>query len=452
MIPRPSGGARVTRLALPLVLLALAACGDGGSGSTNPSPGGTVNYAGAFASAASSGVVRFGSGTAALTADGRVAAVMAPIALTGTLTFTSGTVVSLSGTLNGTVLVLTGSGYSFNGTAVNGNVISGTFTGPGGESGTFSVTLSSSTATVKVLCGEYTGDDSGTFSLALLPDRTGGVVVGNQTGIARPKSGTTDKVEVLPDAAPTFVIATGTLTNGGSDIAGNWQDPSGAAGTFQGSVAACTGGGGGTSGTTFKGFVLGDSRLNGGLVLTFAAAPTGTNTVALVAGSTITPVSGTPITLTGSATSDGGFSATGGGYTFTGVVDAGVVYGNWGPPNAFSVGAFAATTNGVAYCGRYTPAGNVSPGNFDVLVSGTAVAGGFRGDPADSPIYGTFNTTASGGSYTYASSGTGFSYSVTGTTNATTASGNVNWTGQGIFNAGDFTINGPYTASRCPGT
>lgn len=223
-------------------------------------------------------------------------------------------------------------------------------------------------------------------------------------------------------------------------------------------IAACGGSGstdpsgGGGGSTTFKGFFLGDSRINGGIVLTFAVAPTGANDAALVAGSVITPISGAPITLTGSATSTGGFSATGGGYTLTGVVDDGVVYGNWGPPNTFSVGAFHATPTGVAYCGRYTPAGAVSPGNFDVLVTGTAVVGGFRADSADSPTYGIFNTTVSGGSYNYSSSGTGFSESVTGTFNATTAGGNVDWTGMGIFNAGDFTIDGPYTATRCPGT
>lgn len=222
--------------------------------------------------------------------------------------------------------------------------------------------------------------------------------------------------------------------------------------------AACGGGGstgpsgGGGGSTTFKGFFVGDSRINGGIVLEFAVAATGTNDAALVAGSVITPVSGAPITLTGSATSDGGFTATGGGYTLTGVVDAGVVYGNWGPPNAFSVGAFQATPNGVADCGRYTPAGAVSPGNFDVLVSGTEVVGGFRADSADSPTYGIFNTTTSGGAYNYASSGSGFSENVTGTFDATNANGTVAWTGIGIFNAGNFTINGPYSATRCPGT
>lgn len=218
-------------------------------------------------------------------------------------------------------------------------------------------------------------------------------------------------------------------------------------------LAACGGGSSDSTGptqtsTTFKGIFLGDSRINGGIVLTFAVAPTGANDAALVAGSVVTPISGAPITLTGSATADGGFSATGGGYTLTGVVDGGLIYGNWGPPNTFSVGGFAATPTGVAYCGRYTPSGAVSPGNFDVLVSGSDVYGGFRADSADSPTYGAFNTTASGGSFNYASG----TESVTGTFDPTTASGNVSWSGIGIFNAGNFAITGPYTATRCPGT
>ncbi|MFN8652980.1 MAG: hypothetical protein U0133_13830 [Gemmatimonadales bacterium] len=219
-------------------------------------------------------------------------------------------------------------------------------------------------------------------------------------------------------------------------------------------LAACGGGGSDSTGptptaTTFKGVFLGDSRINGGFVLMFAVAPTGSNDAALVAGSVITPISGAPITLTGSATADGGFSATGGGYTLTGVVDGGLIYGNWGPPNTFSVGAFGATPTGIAYCGRYTPSGAVSPGNFDVLVTGADVYGGFRADSADSPTFGVFNTTTSGGSYTF---GSGGAESVTGTFDPTTASGTVSWTGSGIFNAGNFSINGPYTATRCPGT
>lgn len=444
-----------TLCVLPLLtLVALAGCGDddddgdGGGGDT------AVSYAGPFASSASAGVIRFGS-TAALVADGR-AALVAPIDVTGTMTFTDGTVVNLSGTLDETVLALTGSGYSFSGTAVSANVISGTFTGPGGESGTFSATLTSDGAAVTVLCGEFSGDDSGAFSLGLLPDRTGGAIVGDQTGRARPKSGTSNQVEILPDALPSFVVATGTLSGDGQSISGTWQDPTGSSGSFAGSAAACSGG---SNGTSFFGFFLGDSRINGGLRLDFATPPTGSNATALVTGSVITPVSGSPIALTGTAQSDGGFTASGGGYTLTGVVEGELIYGNWGPPGSFSVGSFAAASNGagtpLAFCGRYAPTGTNPPpaGNFDVLVFGSAVAGGFRADPADSPIYGTFTTTASGGAYAYSSTGSGFSYNVTNGVYSTTAtSGSLNWTGQGIFNAGNFTVVGTYSGTRCPGT
>jgi hypothetical protein len=224
-------------------LVTLAACSDDSSG------GGTtdVNYQGTFASAVSAGKLAFGGSVATVRTPMAAAEANAVATITGTMTFLSGTVVNLTGTLDGTALALTGGGYTFAGTQ-SGTQINGTFTGPDGETGIFTATLSTTDATVKVLCGEYTEDAvlAGYFNLALAPDRTGGVVVvpgdgsGGQLGKARPKSGTTDQVEVLPNALPNFVIATGTLTNNGNDIAGTWDDGQGSSGTFAGSVAGCS--------------------------------------------------------------------------------------------------------------------------------------------------------------------------------------------------------------------
>ncbi len=231
------------RAALPAlaVTVLLAACGD--SGKAN-GPGGTsVSYAGTFGSSVSTGTLRFATAAPAVLPDG-MAGLSAPIDLTGTLTFSDASTLTLTGTLTGTALQLDATGYSFIGTLSNG-VISGTFSGPNGESGSFSATITTSGATVALYCGSFTGTDDGVFSLALKPDRTGGVIVvptsgGGETGKARPKAGTTDQVEVLPDQVPTLVIATGLLApiSGTSfdSIDGLWDDSNGGSGTFGGST------------------------------------------------------------------------------------------------------------------------------------------------------------------------------------------------------------------------
>ncbi len=233
---------RVLAALIALTLAAsLGACSD--SGKSN-GPGATsASYAGTFGSSLSSGTLRFGTPAAAVLPDG-MTALSAPLDLTGTLTFSDASTLSLTGTLTGTALQLDATGYSFTGTLTNG-VISGTFSGPNGESGSFSATVTASGATVALYCGNFTGTDDGVFSLALKPDRSGGVIVvplsgGGETGKARPKAGTTDEVEVLPDQAPTLVIATGLLApiagTSFDSIDGLWDDSNGGSGTFGGST------------------------------------------------------------------------------------------------------------------------------------------------------------------------------------------------------------------------
>jgi hypothetical protein len=222
----------------------LAACGDsGGPSSSTPK---AFAYAGTFGSAANSGTIIFSTAPVAIRAgNGNTASLSAPIDLIGTLTFSNGSTLDLTGTLDGAALLLAGTGYQFTGTLSNG-VISGSFTGPNGESGSFSASLSSSGGAVALYCGSYTGDDEGVFSLALKPDRTGGVIVvpssgsGGLTGRSRPTPGTTDQIDVLPDAAPTVVIATGALfgipNTAFDSVDGFWDDGQGSSGTFGGST------------------------------------------------------------------------------------------------------------------------------------------------------------------------------------------------------------------------
>ncbi len=229
---------------LPLAGLALltlvAACGGDDNGPSNqPS---SVAYAGTFASDIHSGTVVFNTAPAAIHAS-MEASLVAPIELVGTLTFSNGSTIDLTGLLDGTDLLLEGGGYTFGGTLSNG-VISGAFSGPSGEIGSFSVSITTDNSLVTLFCGTYAGEDEGVFSLALKPDRSGGVIVvpssggGGQTGRSRAKAGTDDQIEVLPDAAPSFVVATGTIfgINGTSfdSVDGEWNDGE-SAGTFGGS-------------------------------------------------------------------------------------------------------------------------------------------------------------------------------------------------------------------------
>jgi hypothetical protein len=221
----------------------LAACGDD-SGPSSSTPK-AFAYAGTFGSATHSGTIIFSTAPVAIKAGNGRAALSAPIDLIGTLTFSNGSTLDLTGTLDAAALLLAGTGYQFTGTLSNG-VISGTFTGPNGESGNFSASLSSSGGAVSLYCGSYDGDDAGVFSLALKPDRSGGVIVvpstgtGGLTGRSRATPGTADGIDVLPDAAPTQVIAQGQLfgiANTAFDsVEGAWDDGQGNSGTFGGST------------------------------------------------------------------------------------------------------------------------------------------------------------------------------------------------------------------------
>jgi hypothetical protein len=240
----PVRGRRAVRVPLVLSLvslLILGACGD----DSNDDDGGTqtsVEYAGVFGSPTGAGRLAFGTDFASLRSG---PALRAPIDLTGTMDFISGSVVSLSGTLDGAELSLSGGGYALTGIA-NGDVISGSFTGPDGEAGSFSATLIPDGVAITTLCGEYFGSDAGVFSLNLAPDRNGGVIIvpddaasPGRTGRARPKSGSATQVEILPDVQPTFVIATGTMNAAFNAISGIWNDGQGNSGEFSGSVDAC---------------------------------------------------------------------------------------------------------------------------------------------------------------------------------------------------------------------
>jgi hypothetical protein len=233
--------ARVPVLLTLAALALIAACGDDsnddGGGSSTP----VVEYQGVFGSATKAGRLAFATTTSAIREG--MAGLVAAIPMSGTMDFTDGGAqVTLSGTLDGTSLTLTGGGYDFTGTETDG-IINGSYTGP--ESGTFTATLVPDGGFVVQLCGTYAGSDTGVFSLTIGQDRAGGVIIvpddgsPGQTGRARAKAGSSTDVEVLPDALPSFVIATGTMNGAFNQISGAWDDAQGSSGSFSGSVDAC---------------------------------------------------------------------------------------------------------------------------------------------------------------------------------------------------------------------
>ena len=233
---------------------ALAACSSsdngGGGGSTSDS------YDGTFASADF-------SGTVAVTVPTASAAIAAPVTgpapsfdlngamtinVTATLHITGGGTVNLTGTLNGVALALAGSNYTFSGTLSGSGTnrqISGTFTDPNGNTGTFSVHVSANGAHAKAYCGAYAGTDNGspdggTFNLVIGSEGNGGAIIVNASGDAGYLAARTvsSQLQMYDPAAPNISIAQ-TTTYNSTNVAGSYDNQQGATGTFSGSVAAC---------------------------------------------------------------------------------------------------------------------------------------------------------------------------------------------------------------------
>src|SRR5262249_11269747 len=119
-------------------LTVLAACGSDSSG---PGGGSSFEYAGSFGSSLHSGTIVISKASSIRSSQAGLRASATNV--TATLKFLNQTETVIDGTLDGDALALIGSGYSFAGTLA-GKTISGSYTGPGGETGYFSVTLDSS--------------------------------------------------------------------------------------------------------------------------------------------------------------------------------------------------------------------------------------------------------------------------------------------------------------------
>ena len=231
--------------------LLLAAC-KGSETSTGPSAGPTGSFKGTLVGANVSAVltVIFPGSTASVPSR-RVRfyivpaanAAAAPISVTGTLAIVGDGSFSLDGTYDASAnpqLTVTGGGYTITGnyTATNG-VFAGSFSGPGGTSGQWTVSAGGGT-TVSVYCGTYGGSASGTWNMVLdASNRLTGVV---NTG----KGAQLMQGSYSPGSNPNVSVTfSGGSASGNVDPAtgagsGTWSNNKGGGGTWTGSTALCS--------------------------------------------------------------------------------------------------------------------------------------------------------------------------------------------------------------------
>ena len=171
-----------TALALVASAAMLSACSDDES----PPPSGSTDYVGLMASTAGATgplSITFASGVTVRGASSNSAFAVDPVNATGTFSLGSIGPIAISGTLTDGTLLMTGSGWTINGTLANG-AITGTFTGPDGETGSLAAVSSTESAPARAYCGTYTGIDhtdesaeAGTFSVVLAGTVALGTVV-----------------------------------------------------------------------------------------------------------------------------------------------------------------------------------------------------------------------------------------------------------------------------------
>jgi hypothetical protein len=130
-----------------------------------------------------------------------------------------------------------GGGYTLTGEA-QGTTTSGTFTGPGGASGSFSG-ADIWQGGVQAYCGSYSGSASGTWNFVV--DGTGGLhgtFAGNASGSLSGQA-TSSSVSITWSASSASGTATGAIS--GSSVQGSWQGSGGLQGSWQSDSSRCPG-------------------------------------------------------------------------------------------------------------------------------------------------------------------------------------------------------------------
>ncbi|MEP0546594.1 MAG: hypothetical protein ABJF88_06655 [Rhodothermales bacterium] len=209
-----------SRTLLLLVLLVPFAVGCD-STEEDPPAGTAGTYVGTLAGAQTSGVLE-------VTIDGSDASGSFALAGGGERSVSGSAHPPLTGSFNAGALQLEGGGYTFTGT-LSGGVLSGTWTGPGGTSGSFSALLEGEGTVVAVYCGAYdTANDDGTFNLVRQDASLRGFAVSSVDGDTIDLSGSVsgNTLTIYATAAgPTANVATATLAADGATFTGTVNDP-----------------------------------------------------------------------------------------------------------------------------------------------------------------------------------------------------------------------------------
>lgn len=217
------------------------ACGGDGDGGNGPGNGTTTTFAGVISQddGLASGSVEFVVETATPAPPAGSANLVAPVNLTGTLKL--GGTVSLTGTYdpNTSLLSATGGGFTLDGGFDGTSRLEGTWTGPGGKTGTFVTTRGNSPT---AFCGTYDEDDDGsvdgTFSFVIYGNQLAGERYAITGGPSVPLDGVVNNNNIQVYFPGTqVVLAVG--TRNGNSVSGTFDDQQGTTGTWTGSTAAC---------------------------------------------------------------------------------------------------------------------------------------------------------------------------------------------------------------------
>lgn len=238
---------RLTAASLLLLGVAVGACSDdnndnGGGDTGLPA---ATNYAGfvastagqtgplsiTFASAIAAPPVLQQAGTGPSLSSG------APVNATGTVSIGGGAAVAITGTLEGGTLNMTGGGWTLTGSLLNGQLV-GTFTGPGGVTGSLSAVASASGSPAKTFCGYFEGSDLtidppeavyGTFSVVVAGDVVLGTAVSEGGNV----------IDFSGSATATSFTIQKVTTEGTLNASGTY-DANGTEGTFNTKVGSTT--------------------------------------------------------------------------------------------------------------------------------------------------------------------------------------------------------------------
>ncbi len=177
---------RITAASILLLGVSLGACSDDDNDDGGGGLPAATNYAGfvastdgqtgplsiVFASAVAAPPVYSAGGTGPSYSSG------APVNATGTVSIGGGAAVPITGTIEGGTLNMTGAGWTLTGSLLNGMLV-GTFTAPGGVTGSLSAVASAEGSPAQAFCGYFEGSDLtidppeavyGTFSVVIAGD------------------------------------------------------------------------------------------------------------------------------------------------------------------------------------------------------------------------------------------------------------------------------------------